>query len=86
MSEPSWPRCGVCLRCVLLHGESPRVVDRGAPRRGADACILDLEDSIPASEKSEARERVRTAAGTQVVLYIAELHDYVFCCILLGIF
>ena len=45
----------------------PVNVDRfvnGAPRRGADAYILDLEDSIPASEKSEARQKVRTAAET----------------------
>ena len=45
----------------------PVNVDRfvnSAPRRGADACILDLEDSIPAAEKSEARERVRAAAET----------------------
>ena len=36
----------------------PINVDRfvnSASRRGADACILDLEDSIPAAEKSEAR-------------------------------
>ena len=57
----------------------PVNVDRfvnSAPRRGADACILDLEDSIPAAEKSEARERVRTAAeivgsaGADVVVRI----------------
>ena len=45
----------------------PVNVDRfvtSAPRRGADACILDLEDSIPMAEKSEARQRVRTAAET----------------------
>ena len=45
----------------------PVNVDRfvnSAPRRGADACILDLEDSIPAAEKTEARQKVRTAAAT----------------------
>ena len=45
----------------------PVNVDRfvnSAARRGADACILDLEDSIPAGEKSEARKRVRAAAET----------------------
>ena len=45
----------------------PVNVDRfvtSAARRGADACILDLEDSIPAAEKSDARARVRTAAET----------------------
>lgn len=34
----------------------------GAPRRGADAIQLDLEDSIPLSRKNEARDRVAAAA------------------------
>jgi citrate lyase subunit beta/citryl-CoA lyase len=45
----------------------PVNVDRfvnSAARRGADAYILDLEDSIPGAEKSEARERIGTAAAT----------------------
>ena len=39
-----------------------RFVD-GAARRGADAIILDLEDSVAASEKERARTLVREAAG-----------------------
>jgi citrate lyase subunit beta/citryl-CoA lyase len=45
----------------------PVNIDRfvnSAARRGADACILDLEDSIPAAEKSEARKGVLAAAET----------------------
>ena len=34
-----------------------------APTRGADAYILDLEDSIPMAQKAEARAMVREAAG-----------------------
>ena len=37
----------------------PANVDRfidGAARRGADAYILDLEDSVPMAEKASARE------------------------------
>ncbi|MBT4042944.1 MAG: CoA ester lyase [Rhodospirillaceae bacterium] len=34
-----------------------------APTRGADAYILDLEDSIPAAEKANARTLVRQAAA-----------------------
>ena len=34
-----------------------------APSRGADAYILDLEDSIPMAQKAEARIMVRTAAA-----------------------
>jgi citrate lyase subunit beta/citryl-CoA lyase len=39
-----------------------RFVD-SAPKRGADAYILDLEDSIPVAEKSNARAQVRQAAA-----------------------
>ena len=39
-----------------------RFVD-GAARRGADAIILDLEDSVAASEKPRARQLVGEAAG-----------------------
>src|SRR5207302_226630 len=39
-----------------------RFVD-GAARRGADAIILDLEDSVAASEKARARTLVPEAAG-----------------------
>ena len=34
---------------------------RSAPRRGADVIALDLEDSVPASEKSAARAALRDA-------------------------
>jgi len=59
-----------------MHGETPLWrsmlfvpvnVDRfvnSAPHQGSDACILDLEDSIPAAEKAEARQKVRAAAIT----------------------
>src|SRR5881275_1850943 len=40
-----------------------RFVD-GAARRGADAIILDLEDSVAASEKERARALVPEAAET----------------------
>jgi len=39
-----------------------RFVD-GAHRRGADAIILDLEDSVPAPEKARAREGLQAAAA-----------------------
>jgi citrate lyase subunit beta/citryl-CoA lyase len=41
----------------------PKFVARAA-ERGADAIILDLEDSIPAAEKPRARELLQEAAGT----------------------
>jgi citrate lyase subunit beta/citryl-CoA lyase len=40
----------------------PRFVE-GAARRGADAIILDLEDSVAASEKERARTLVPEAAA-----------------------
>ncbi len=41
----------------------PKFVERAA-ERGADAIILDLEDSIPAAEKLRARELLQEAAGS----------------------
>jgi citrate lyase subunit beta / citryl-CoA lyase len=41
----------------------PKFVE-GAPKRGADALILDLEDSIPLAEKERARSLVPAAAKT----------------------
>ena len=41
----------------------PRFVE-GAAKRGADAIILDLEDSVAASEKARARTLVHEAAAT----------------------
>ncbi|SVD18908.1 uncharacterized protein METZ01_LOCUS371762, partial [marine metagenome] len=35
-----------------------------APRRGADAYILDLEDSVPLAQKDNARGRIREAAAS----------------------
>jgi len=35
-----------------------------AHTRGADACILDLEDSVPLDQKAEARAMVAAGAGT----------------------
>lgn len=46
-------------RCVLfVPVNNPRFVEK-AWTRGADAIILDLEDSVPPSEKSRARSLVR---------------------------
>lgn len=46
-------------RCTLfVPVNNPRFVDK-AWTRGADAIILDLEDSVPMSEKSKARNLVR---------------------------
>jgi citrate lyase subunit beta/citryl-CoA lyase len=44
----------------------PAIAERFIARaheRGADAIILDLEDSVPAARKIEARERLRTAVA-----------------------
>jgi len=46
---------------VPAHVE--RFVER-AHARGADACILDLEDSVPLAQKATARDAVAAAAAT----------------------
>ena len=55
-------RLPVWRSLLFVPVTQPRFVD-GAARRGADAIILDLEDSVAASEKARAREMVSQAAG-----------------------
>ena len=52
---------GLALDAVCAGDAAQRFVD-GAARRGADAIILDLEDSVAASEKERARTLVPEAA------------------------
>jgi citrate lyase subunit beta/citryl-CoA lyase len=48
---------------LYVPANVPRFVE-GAHRRGADAVILDLEDSVPAAERPGARAGLRDAART----------------------
>lgn len=60
---------------LYVPSNVPRFVD-GAHRRGADAIILDLEDSVPEAERPAARRGLRAAAqnvaqgGADVVVRI----------------
>lgn len=49
---------------LYVPANVPRFIEK-AHTRGADAIMLDLEDSVPVSEKAAAREAV-TAAAAQV--------------------
>src|SRR6516162_7260567 len=72
MSLPPLP---VWRSLLFVPVTAKRFVD-GAARRGADAIILDLEDSVAASEKERARTLVAEAAeivsrgGADVVVRI----------------
>ena len=55
-------RLPVWRSLLFVPVTQPRFVD-GAARRGADAIILDLEDSVAASEKERARGLVPEAAA-----------------------
>jgi citrate lyase subunit beta/citryl-CoA lyase len=57
MPEAAW-------RSLLYVPANARRFVEGAARRGADAVILDLEDSIPATEKAAAREALAGAIAT----------------------
>jgi citrate lyase subunit beta/citryl-CoA lyase len=46
---------------LYVPANVPRFVD-GAHKRGADAIILDLEDSVPASERPAARQNLKQSA------------------------
>jgi len=49
-------------RSMLFVPAIQRKFVEGAPKRGADAIILDLEDSVPPAEKPRARAALREAA------------------------
>src|SRR3546814_12107395 len=61
------------LRSLLfVPGDRPERMEK-ALRTGADALILDLEDSVTAEKKPEAREAVRAflkSAGRKVALFV----------------
>jgi citrate lyase subunit beta/citryl-CoA lyase len=65
---------------LIVPANVPRFVDR-AHLRGADAIMLDLEDSIPASEKAAARAGLAAAVasvgrgGADVVVRINKPYD-----------
>jgi citrate lyase subunit beta/citryl-CoA lyase len=50
-------------RSLLFVPTTVRKFVEGAPKRGADAIILDLEDSIPLADKERARQLVPEAAA-----------------------
>ena len=50
-------------RSLLFVPTTVRKFVDGAPKRGADAIILDLEDSIPLADKERARQLVPEAAA-----------------------
>jgi citrate lyase subunit beta/citryl-CoA lyase len=50
-------------RSLLFVPTTVRKFVEGAPNRGADAIILDLEDSIPLADKERARQLVPEAAA-----------------------
>lgn len=67
------------LRTLLfVPGHKDRLLDK-APEAGADALLYDLEDSVPASERPTAREKVRQrldqAAPTPRYVRVNSLYD-----------
>jgi citrate lyase subunit beta/citryl-CoA lyase len=68
------------LRTLLfVPGNRQRMLER-APRAGADAIVVDLEDAVPRSEKRVARTLVRTmlpklaAAGVPIFVRVNNVH------------
>src|SRR3989304_6675726 len=47
---------------LFVPGNRPKMLDK-APGSGADAIVLDLEDSVPPAEKDVARGMVRERIG-----------------------
>jgi citrate lyase subunit beta/citryl-CoA lyase len=72
------PRVFRCVMFVPIN--NPRFTER-AWTRGADAYILDLEDSVPQSEKEKARglvkETIPVVAKGGAAIFVRINHDYV---------
>lgn len=60
--DARWAACRRLIRrsVLIVPANVPRFVDR-AHARGADAIMLDLEDSIPSAEKAAARQALASA-------------------------
>lgn len=71
----SAPRSRARRSSLIFPVNVPRFVERAAGR-GADAVVLDLEDSVPPAEKAAARQLVRTSlavagrGGAEVVVRV----------------
>ena len=68
------------LRTLLfVPGNRQRMLER-APRAGADAIVIDLEDAVPRSEKRAARTLVRAAfpklaaSGVPIFVRVNNIH------------
>jgi citrate lyase subunit beta/citryl-CoA lyase len=72
------PRVFRCVMFVPIN--NPRFTER-AWTRGADAYVLDLEDSVPQSEKEKARslvkETIPVVAKGGAAIFVRINHDYV---------
>jgi len=74
-TDTNAPALPVWRSLLYVPANVPRFVD-GAHRRGADAIILDLEDSVPEAERPVARRTLRESArnvaraGADVVVRI----------------
>lgn len=59
MTEATTKRCAFARSLLFAPGNRPALFDK-AIRSGADAVILDLEDSVPAADKASAREAIES--------------------------
>src|SRR5256885_7198248 len=63
MSDASDRKLPVWRSALYVPANVPRFID-GAHRRGADAIIVDLEDSVPFAERPAARRDLQATAGS----------------------
>jgi citrate lyase subunit beta/citryl-CoA lyase len=57
VTEATTNRCAFARSLLFVPGNRPQLFEK-AVRSGADAVILDLEDSVPAADKASAREAI----------------------------
>ena len=63
MSDATDRKLPVWRSALYVPANVPRFID-GAHKRGADAVILDLEDSVPIAERAGARRDLAATAET----------------------
>lgn len=62
-------RCLLARSLLFVPGNQPRRVEK-ALASGADAVIIDLEDSVPASDKRQARDAAVAALGRRDAVFV----------------
>ena len=74
MTDPMTTRIAQARTLLFVPGNRPERFEKAA-RCGADAVVLDLEDSVPSVDKAAARVACRQCAGSMQCNFNYKLHS-----------